>query len=466
VSRLAVVGGGISGLAAAHGAIDAWRGPGTLSVVVFESNGEAGGKARTLRRDGWLVECGPTGYLEPEPALDRLTAIAGLEHSRLPADAAAARRFLVRGGVLREVHPHPLRFARSGLLGPGGLLRLAAEPFVPRRRDTGDESVWEFARRRLGREAADRLIAPMVLGVHAGDAKTLSLRSAFPRMAELEAEHGSLVRALIALKRSKARSGGPAGPAGTLVSFRGGLQELPRRLAAHDALEVRFHRPVRGLEPEASGWRVLTEADPPFSAGAVVLAGEAWSMAPLLRTVAPEAAVGLAGIPYPPVAVVALGFGGEALARAPRGFGALLPRGEGYRMLGCLWDTHVFPGRSPEGTLLVRAMLGGTVDPEAARLPADALLRLARDEVVRLLDLPGEPEFTEVLVWPRAIPQYTLGHETRAASVERALELRPGLFLAGNSLHGIAFGKAAASGYTQGERAARYLSPHPASAPA
>ncbi|MEW6073038.1 MAG: protoporphyrinogen oxidase, partial [Planctomycetota bacterium] len=200
--RVVVVGGGISGLAAAWMAWDvlaAAGAPAPDDVILLEAAPAVGGKARTIARAGWTVEGGPTGFLDNEPVLDRLIARAGLE--KLPADAAAARRFLVRGGVAREIHAHPLRLARSGLLSPAGLLRVALEPFVPRRADPADESIWDFARRRLGLQIADRLIAPLVLGVFAGDARRLSLASSFPRMAELEAEHGSLVRALIRLRR-------------------------------------------------------------------------------------------------------------------------------------------------------------------------------------------------------------------------------------------------------------------------
>jgi oxygen-dependent protoporphyrinogen oxidase len=196
VKHVVVIGGGISGLAAAHGCAD--QVPDSLRITVLERQAEVGGKAVTLQEDGWLVEAGPTGFLDNEPALDRLIKTTGL--TKLPADVAAARRFVVCNGRMREIHAHPLKFARSGILSPLGMLRVVGETFIPGRRDGDDESVWEFAARRLGRQAADRLIAPMVLGVFAGDAKRLSLPAAFPRMASLEQEHGSLIRGKLALK--------------------------------------------------------------------------------------------------------------------------------------------------------------------------------------------------------------------------------------------------------------------------
>jgi len=456
VRHLAVIGAGISGLAAATVAAErASAVAGGLTITVYEREAAVGGKAVSVAEDGWLVETGPTGFLDNEPALDRLVAAAGL--AKLPADAAAARRFVVRGERMREIRPHPLKFAASGILGPLGLARLALEPLVPARRDPGEESVWAFAERRLGRQAAERLIAPMVLGVFAGEARELSLAAAFPRLAELEREHGSLVRGLIARRRAGRSGGGPAGPAGTLTSFADGLQSLPRALAARGAFAVHGARPVEAIERAAGGgWRLRAGGES-VHADAVVLAGEPWAMATLLPPEAGEAAEALAAIPCPPVVLVALGFGAQALARVPRGFGVLIPREAGYRILGSLWDTFLFPGRSPDGHLLVRAMLGGAVDPQAAELSSEELVAITRADLARLLGIDEPPLYQRVVRWPRAIPQYELGHLERVARIEAALGAAPGLLAAGNALHGIAFGKAAAAGVAAGEAAIDYL---------
>jgi len=313
--------------------------------------------------------------------VDTLLAAAGMTPEKLPANEAAAHRFIVRGGRMREVQAHPLRFLSSGILSTSGLLRLMAEPFIRGRRSGDDESVWDFAARRIGRQAADTLIAPMVLGVFAGDARRLSLPAAFPRLAEIEREYGSLIRGLImrGIKGNRGRKGGgPAGPAGRLTSFRHGMQSLPLALAASGDLIVRTGVEVRGVSRGENGWRIET-SDGHTAADAVILAGEPWAMAALVRREAPELARRLDAIPCPPVTVVALGYGPEALARVPRGFGVLIPRSEGFRILGCLWDTHIFPGRSPQGSLLLRVMLGGAVDPDAALLPGSRLLALVRE---------------------------------------------------------------------------------------
>jgi len=458
--RVVVIGAGISGLAAARTVADRCRERGVpVEVVVLERDAEVGGKVRTIEEDGWLVEAGPTAYLDNEPAVGQLASLAGVADERIRADEAAANRFVVRGGRMRNIPLHPLKFARSGILGPLGVLRIAAEPFIRGKRDDADETVWDFARRRLGRQVADRLIAPMVIGVFAGDAKKLSLPAAFPRMAALEREHGSLIRGMIRRKRA-GKSGGPGGPGGTLTSFLSGLQTLPRALAKSEGVTVRCGAAVEHVRPrEGGGWLVHVAGDgEPIPADAVVLAGEAWAMASLVEDHAPDLVAPLRTIPYPHVAVVALGYGPEALAHVPKGFGVLIPRGEGYRTLGVLWDSYFFPRRSPdERHLLIRAMLGGAVDEAARDLGEDEMVKLVRGELVSLFGLRAEPRYVHVTKWDRAIPQYELGHLDKVAAVEKALAARPGLFMAGNSLHGIAFSKAAAAGVEAGAKAAAWL---------
>ena len=208
----------------------------------------------------------------------------------------------------------------------------------------------------------------------------------------------------------------------------------------------------------------------PIPADAVVLAGEGWAVSGLLGEVAPrDSAVLLDGIPFPPVLVVALGYAGESALRVPRGFGALIPRGEGYRSLGVLWDTHLFPGRSANGHVLVRAMLGGATDTEAGDLSNEEAVAVASQDVGRLLGLQEAPIFSQVVRWPRAIPQYELGHLARVRAVEEELQRQegelPGLYLAGNYLHGVAFGKAASTGWDAGARAALDLALRPGHSP-
>ena len=455
MKRLVVIGAGISGLAAAHAA--ARSGSEALQILVLEKDSEPGGKARTRRVGPWAVETGPAAYLSGDEELDDLVAGSGLQGEVRIANPSSAERFVVRGGRLRAVSPNPVKLARSGLLGPAGLIRLLGEPFVSRA--TSEETVWDFAARRLGRQVADRLVGPMVLGVFAGDAKKLSLPAAFPRLAELEREHGSLLRGL--MKSRGASSGGAGGPRGILTSFTEGMQQLPRALAAQrERWEVRCDCAVEGVAGGEEGWTIhLRDRPEPIAADALVLAGEAWSMAGLFSGPEESWRRQLREVAYPPVAIVALGLPKQAMHRVPRGLGALIPRSEGFRMLGVLFDGYLFEGRGPEDALLVRAFFGGAVDPSVTELADRDLVTLARSELERLLGLEEEPLFTDIVRWDRAIPQYEIGHPARVRDIDEGVARIPGLFLAGNALHGIAFGKAAAAGVRAGRAAVDYLRP-------
>jgi len=428
----------------------------------LEAGAEVGGKARSVRTGSWLVEEGPTGYLDSEPAFDELLQRTGIATHKVEANEAAARRYLFHGR-LRELKANPLKFAASGILSPGGLLRVAGEPFIARAsaQQAAEETIWEFAARRLGPQAADKLIAPMVLGVFAGDARELSLSACFPKLANLEREHGGLIRGMLATRRSRARDQRFAtGPSGKLVSAPEGLQSMLRMLAAEGSFETRCNARVHTVEADGNsgGFRVVVDGDAEaIAADAVVLAGESYANADLVEELNPVAAAALREIKTPAVAVVAMGFGPEVAQRFPVGFGVLIPRHQGYRILGCIWDSQLFARRGPEGHLLVRAMLGGGVDPEVAELDNEALADLASTEFSRLFGVPGRPAFTRVANWRRAIPQYDVAHPRRIERVEAAMRATPGVFMAGNGLHGVAFAKSAATGIRQGGAAAEWL---------
>jgi len=459
--RVVIIGGGISGLAAARSALETATNSGTeIEVVVLERDPVVGGKARTRRRDGWLIEGGPAGYLEdPDttPTMQRLVAAAGMSADVLLASDASRRRFIARDGKPREVRPNPLRLVTGGVLGAGGAARMLFEPFVRPRTASGDESVFDFAARRIGRQAAERLVAPMMLGIFAGDARRISLLGAFPRLAALEREHGSLLRGMLARRRES--RGGPAGPAGRLTSFREGMQSLPAALAARGGFAVRTRATVHAIEPAPKGgWFVRYWENPEaLRADAVVFACEAWAAAELLTQLAPGAANVLREIVYPPVIAVSLGYGPEARSRFPRGFGCLIPRDEGIRSLGCVWDSALFDARAPKNHVLVRVLLGGAVDASIDALTDEEALVTARRDVERLFAPGANPVTMEVVRWSRAIPQYAVGHPAVVARVQEDIARLPGLLIAGNALHGVAFAKAATEGWRRGEAAAKQV---------
>jgi protoporphyrinogen/coproporphyrinogen III oxidase len=478
VKRVVIVGGGITGLATAvHLRDRATDVAGGLEVVVLEAEDGPGGNVRTERADGFTIEQGPNGFLDNAPATLALVRRLGLEHQLQRADESAARRFLYRGGRLHQLPSGPLSFLRSAVLSPRGRLRVFAEPFARARPEGQDESVYDFAARRIGPEAASVLVDAMVSGVFAGNVHELSLQSAFPKMARMEAEHGSLVKAMIAgMKTRRAakqavavsgnptgatesvpdvRAGGPAGPGGVLTSFRPGLDTLVDGLAraAGDSLRLRTavaaiqrnggaNDPLDGVQaglrdaPASPRWRVRTTSGEDLYADSVVVTTPSPRAAPLLEPLDPALALAVREIETASLAVVALGYRADDIPDVD-GFGFLVPRGAGPRILGCLWDSSIFPGRAPEGKVLLRVMIGGAHDPEAVAMDGDALLDQVASDLRTTMGLHAEAILTRVYRWPLGIAQYRVGHQKRLDRIHARLADHPGLLVAGSSFYGI-----------------------------
>ncbi len=461
--RVIVVGGGPSGLALAH-FLTRGESAEALDVTVLEAGERPGGKAWTERDGDYVIERGPEGFLDSAPLTLAVARDVGLADRVLPSSRAAARRYLFARGALRPVPTNPAAFLASGILSPSGRLTVLGEPF--RAAGNGnDESVAAFARRRLGREAAETLVGAMVRGVYAGDAESLSMPSSFPRLAALERQHGSLVRALIALRRGRngdGRSGGgPAGPAGRLTSFVGGMAELSDALARSLGPRFRPGRPVvtvRRAEP-GGGWRVELADGRREPCDAVAVATEPWSASSLLAPERPTLSATLAGIPAAPAVVVALGFLSADIKRPLDGFGFLVPPKEPFRMLGCLWSSSTFAHRAPPGRELLRVLMGGPGDRTAVEIPDDRLVRLALAELDRIIGLRGSPEMVRIIRWPKAIPQYTLGHGERLATVQLELASLPGLHLLGNGYRGISLNDCIVNAQRTAEAIVGSLSP-------
>jgi len=423
--RIAIAGGGISGLTAAHLLAAAGQ-----DVTLFDDAAEPGGLIRSQRRDGFLCERGPQALLDGAEEVRALIASAGLDGRALAARPAARKRFVYVGGALRPFPTSPPGLIKTSLLSPGAKLRLFGERFIRRPAALDpDESVFEFVARRFGAEAARRAAAPALIGIYAGDASEISMRAAFPRLAELEAQHGSVLRGLFR-SRGQSRMGRPA-------SFPEGLGELPRALASSLGERRRTAR-VEGIAPRAGGWSVTAGARR-VDVDQVMLATPAAVTAKLLAPHAPAAAEALRAVPHAPVAVVTLGFrdAGDTLGVDLDAYGFVVARGEGIDLLGCQYETSVFPGRAPEGAVLVRTILGGTFNPALVDADDRVLAERAVADLRRVAGLRRDPDFTDVWRARPGIPQYTRGHAARVAAVDAALAQWPGLHVVGHALRGL-----------------------------
>jgi oxygen-dependent protoporphyrinogen oxidase len=423
-----VVGAGISGLTTAFRLRRAG-----LRVAVIEAEPRVGGALKTWTDGPWRFEMGPNTVLESHPEVSGLLQDAGLAADKVTAQPSAKQRYLWKGGALHPLPGGPPGLLRTPLFSTRAKLRLLREPWIGRPPADREESVARFVERRLGPEILRYAVAPFVSGIYAGDPERLSARWAVPRIWALEAEHGSLIRgALAGRKRAQADA---SRPASTMFSFGAGLEELPRRLAREIGdvrTGVRAQRVVR-LD---RGYRVETFSGS-LEAAQVVLAVPADAAARLLADVSGGRSELLAEIPYAPVAVASLGYRRPEVAHPLGGFGFLAPRGEGLRIPACLFPSEIFPDRAPEGHVALAVFLGGRTDPEIAGEPDERLLEVVQDDLRRALGVSGAPVLARIRRWPRAIPQYEIGH---GRFVERGMEIErelPGVHLGGNFLRGI-----------------------------
>jgi protoporphyrinogen/coproporphyrinogen III oxidase len=430
--RIAVIGGGISGLTVAHGLVG--RGH---DVVLIDDAAEPGGLIASTRDGGFLYEQGPQAVLDGPDDVRALVAGAGLEGRSVRALPASRRRSIYVGGALRPFPANPPALIKTSLLSARGKLRLLREPFVRRGGGEGadDESVLDFVARRFGPEAAARVAGPALIGVYAGDAAGLSVAAAFPRLVALERAHGSVLRGMFRT-RGASRMGRP-------VTFPDGLAELPRALAGKLGARRRTAR-ARALEPRAGGWRIALDGET-LDAERVVLATPAAATSALLAPHAPAAAEALRAIPHAPVAVVCLGFrapatGSPDLGMDLDGYGFVVARGEGIKLLGCQYESSVFPGRAPEGGVLLRALVGGTFDPALVDADDGALAAQATGDLRRVAGLRRDPDVVRILRARPGIPQYDRAHLPRVRAVDDALARLPGLSVIGHALRGVGLG--------------------------
>ena len=422
--RIAIIGGGISGLATAHYICHArpdWP------VELYEANGYLGGTLRTETVDGFHFEHGGNGFLTNKPYTLDLVQATGGDHLLLRSNDAARQRFIFNGR-LHRLPDSPATFLRSRLLTMTQKLRVAAEVLIPPKTGDADESLRAFGTRRLGKGFTDALLDPMAAGVFGATAEGLSVNAAFPAVVRLEAEHGSLFKGMIKQRRRQ------AGPAGVLTSFTHGVGTFIDHL--RERLPVRLHlaEPVRALSREAHGYRISSDKRSAHY-DHVVLCTPSYVATQLLLPVDKALSQAVDAIDYTPISVV--GFGWKALNHTLDGFGLLTTHSAGQRILGVLWDSSIFTDRAPTGQRCVRIMIGGQRQPDLALRTHDALIAIARQGLQATMGITQAPDTVFVKSWPRGIPNYRVGHLGRVATIERLLSGHTGLSLNANAYRGI-----------------------------
>lgn len=452
VPRVAIVGAGITGLAAAFTLADEAARTGLkIDITLLEAATVAGGHARTVAEGGFLVESGPNGFLDREPETLALIESLGLTGRLVESKPAAKRRFVVRGGRLHQAPDSPWTLLASGSLSPFGKVRLLLEPFAPAAPAGVEETVFDFASRRIGHEAADMLVDAAVAGISAGDSRALSARAQFPLMVEMEREHGGLIRAMVARRRRGIK-------APRLLSFDGGLGVLTCALVERLGPRLRTGRAVSAIDRSPGAFRLKVRDGDDVEADQVLLALPASAASHLVEGIDPELSGNLRGIAYSGIAVVAMAFAVSDLPASLDGYGYLVTRDEKLATLGVVWESCLFPGRAPEGHVLVRAFMGGARRPEVLQAGDAILLARAHAELAPLMGVFAEPSRHWVFRWPNAIAQYTVGHLDRVARIRERLTTYPGLAVGGSSYDGCSFNQAIVSGRAQAREVLRRLS--------
>jgi oxygen-dependent protoporphyrinogen oxidase len=473
---VAIIGAGITGLTAAF-----YLKRKGIPVTVYEASGRVGGVIQSLRQDGYLAEFGPNTLLETSPKIGQLVRDAGLQSRRLDPDPKAGARYVVRYKRPIAMPGSPLGFFTTKLFTAGAKLAVLREPFVPRRRDGVEESIAQFVVRRLNQEFLDQAIDALVAGIYAGDPHRLSLTYAFPKLAQLEARYGSLIKGQIFGARDRKKSGEVAKDRAPKFSFDEGLQVLPDTLHQLLGDAVKLNTAVSRLAQTADGWRVAT-SNGESEHSAVIYCGTAFRLAEL-KVMRGKAAlprspeIGAAQqhrptedkelepldlspfseIRHPPVASVVLGFRREEVAHPCEGFGMLIPKIEGFKILGTIFSSSLFPNRAPTGHLTLTSYIGGERYPELALLPAEKLVALVCEDLRVLLGVTGKPAFQHCVLYPKAIPQYNVGYGRYRGLMNEIENKATGLFFAGHYRDGVSLGDTIVSGCNIVERVEKFL---------
>ncbi|MGA2029299.1 MAG: protoporphyrinogen oxidase [Verrucomicrobiota bacterium] len=453
MKSVAIIGAGITGLTAAF-----YLKRQGVPVTAYEAGGRAGGVIRSARQNGFLAESGPNTILETSPKISELIRDLNLESRRVYPSPDAKNRYVVRDKKPVAMPSSQAEFLTTKLFSARAKFALAREPFVPPRRDGVEESVAEFVLRRLNQEFLDRAIDPLVAGIYAGDPHKLSVRHAFPKLLEAEQKFGSLLKGQFFGAREQKKSGEISRRDAKLFSFDDGLQVLTDALAIQLGDFLKLNSTVTKLTQTENGWRVST-SNGEVEHDAVIYCGTAFKFAELkIESQTPLNFSAFSEIRHPPVASIVLGFRREDVAHSLDGFGMLIPKIENFKILGTIFSSSLFPNRAPENFVTLTSYIGGERQPELSSLPQEKLVELVCEDLRVLLGVRGQPVFTHLHFWPRAIPQYNVGYRKFKDLLNEIEAQARGLFFAGSFRDGISLGDSIVSGGDIAERVGKTFS--------
>lgn len=467
--RIIVIGGGITGLSAAHRLVELRSEKSLpLEVVLLEGGGRLGGTIATRHLDGFLIEEGPDSFITTKPWALSLCKRIGLDSCLLPTNDQHRRTFVVHHGRLMPIPEGflmlaPTRFlpfVTSPLFSWRGKLRMILDLVIPRAPRRDDESLASFVTRRLGREALERIVQPLISGVYTADPELLSLRATMPRFLEMEEEHGSVIRAMLNEQRiSQRRQSRDSGARYSLfVSFKEGMQTLVDALSARlSEGAVHLNQSVKQVTMANRGWGILTDDGAWLSCDGIIIATQAHHAAGLVEGFDSSLAADLMKIQYASSSVVNLAYRREDIPHPLDGFGFVVPIIEKRLIIACSFSSVKFAGRAPAGNVLLRCFIGGALQPEAYEMDDQALITTTRKEMRDLLGIASTPLFALVHRHPQSMPQYPVGHIDHIAQINIKVGKHNGLALAGNAYGGIGIPDCIRSGESAAEAIVKEL---------
>lgn len=468
MKRVVVIGGGISGLSTALYLKEQAQASGhEVEYLLIEKGEKLGGNIRTEKVDGFLIEGGPDCFLSEKPWAAQLCRHIGLGDQIIPTTEENKGTFVLSNGKLHEmpeglilmVPTKIMPLITTSLFSWSGKLRMGFEIFIPPKQGREDETLGSFVRRRLGREALDKIAEPLVAGVHAGDPETMSMRASFPKFMEMEEEHGSLIKGMLArMKKAKEVQRASAGPRPTMfMTLKGGLGTMIEAITSRlDTPSIRLNTSVSGIEERDGKFLIHLSGQPSIEADAVILSTPAHVSSTFLGNIDSELADLLKTIPYVSTATVTMAFNASDV-NLPKSFGFVIPRVENRRIMAATFTSRKFAGRCPDEYVMVRCFVGGSKNEYLVGLDDKEMVEMVREELKDIIGINAEPILSRVYRWRKAMPQYTIGHLDRVRKIFERVHQHPGLYITGSAYNGIGISDSIREGEITAKRALDYL---------